>query len=96
MEANPADPRPVSALAACANLTERTLERRCRRDLGMTLVEWRNRLRVVRAFALLEQGDTVEQIAFELGYATSSAFITMFRRLTGSTPDEYRRHGRGM
>ncbi|WP_369700276.1 hypothetical protein [Halomonas sp. I5-271120] len=27
-----------------------------------------------------------------IGYASISAFIAMFRRLTGETPDEYRRH----
>jgi AraC-like DNA-binding protein len=40
---------------------------------------------------LLEDGETVENIAHDLGYSTASAFIAMFRRLMGVTPDDYRR-----
>lgn len=93
LEADPGDSRSLAELAYAANTTERTLMRRCQRDLGMTLAEWRQRLRVVTAMALLERGQTVESIALGLGYASSSAFITMFRRLTGETPDEYRKRG---
>lgn len=93
LEANPGDSRSLTELAHAANTTDRTLMRRCQRDLGMTFAEWRQRLRVVRAMSLLEKGYTVESIALELGYASSSAFITMFRRLTSETPDEYRKRG---
>ena len=91
LEADPSDNRTLGELAASAHTTERTLARRCQRDLGMNLAEWRQRLRVVRALPLLEQGHKVESIAFDLGYGSASAFIAMFRRLMGVTPDEYRR-----
>jgi len=65
--------------------------RRCQRDLGMSLAQWRQRLRVVKAMGLLESGQTVETIALDLGYASASAFISMFKRLTGATPDEFRK-----
>ena len=93
LQANPADNRGLPALAKAVHLTERTLMRRCQRDLGMSLQEWRQRLRVVKATALLEAGQTVETIALDLGYGSSSAFIAMFKRLMGSTPNEYRREG---
>ncbi len=95
LEADPADNRPVAELARAANSTERTLMRRCRSELGMTLAEWRQRLRVVRAMALLEAGQTVETVALDLGYASASAFIAMYRRLTNETPDEYRKRAGG-
>ncbi len=44
LEANPSDPRSLPQLARAANTTERTLMRRAQRDLGMSLVEWRQRL----------------------------------------------------
>jgi len=91
LERDPGDNRSVAALARHARISERTLMRRCQRDLGMTFAEWRQRLRVVKAMPMLADGRTVEGIAFDLGYASSSAFITMFRRMTGETPDEYRR-----
>lgn len=91
LEAAPGDNRSLSELARAVHATERTLMRRAQRDLGMSLSEWRQRLRVVKAMSLLESGARVEGIAMDLGYASASAFIAMFRRLTGETPDEYRR-----
>ncbi|MET0963095.1 MAG: helix-turn-helix transcriptional regulator [Noviherbaspirillum sp.] len=91
LESRPGDTRSLAELADAAHTTERTLMRRCQRDLGMTFAEWRQRLRVVKAMPLLETGRSVENIAFELGYGSSSAFITMFRRLMGVTPDEFRK-----
>lgn len=91
LESNPGDNRSVPELAAHANTTERTLMRRCQRDLGMSLAQWRQRLRVVKAMALLETGQSVETIALDLGYGSASAFITMFKRLAGATPDECRK-----
>ncbi|WP_255365434.1 helix-turn-helix domain-containing protein [Collimonas sp. OK242] len=46
---------------------------------------------MVEAMPLLAEGRTVESIALEFGYSSSSTFIAMFRRLTGETPDEYRK-----
>jgi AraC-like DNA-binding protein len=91
LEAAPGDSRSVAGWAASVHTTERTLMRRCQSQLGMTLAEWRQRLRTVKAMAMLESGDKVEHIAQDLGYASTSAFIGMFRRLTGTTPDGYRK-----
>ena len=86
---NPADRQGTAALARAFGFSERTLLRLCQRDLGMSLTEWRNRLRVVRAIAMLQDGDSVEAIALDLGYATASAFIAMFRGITGDSPARY-------
>ena len=67
--------------------------RRCQRDLDMSFAEWRQRLCVVKALPLLESGAKVESIALDLGYASASAFIAMFKRMTGVTPNEHRRLG---
>jgi AraC-like DNA-binding protein len=91
IEAEPGDTRSLAELASAVHTTERTLMRRCQRDLGMSLAEWRQRLRVVKAMPLLEAGGKVESIALDLGYGSSSAFIAMFRRLMHITPDEYRK-----
>ncbi len=91
LQADPADNRSLADLATAFHTTERTLVRRCQRDLGMSLAQWRQRLRVVMALPRLESGDKVEAIALDLGYGSASAFIAMFRRLMDATPDEYRR-----
>lgn len=91
LEEHPGDERSLAELAAAFNSTERTLSRRCQRDLGMSFAEWRQRLRVVKALPRLESREKVETIALDLGYSSASAFIAMFRRMTGVTPDEHRR-----
>ncbi|EKO3910743.1 AraC family transcriptional regulator [Vibrio fluvialis] len=92
LEQDPASNASLQTLAKQAHTTERTLMRRAQRDLGISVSEWRQRLRVVKAMPMLEAGDKVENIAHDLGYASASAFIAMFRRLMGVTPDEYRRN----
>jgi AraC-like DNA-binding protein len=57
----------------------------------MAFGEWRQRLRLVRAFSLLREGMPVQNVASEMGYRTPSAFIAMFKRMTGSTPEEFRK-----
>jgi AraC-like DNA-binding protein len=91
LEARPDDRRTLAEWARQAHTTERTLVRRFRRDLGLSFGEWRQRLRVVRALALLDAGRSVESIALDLGYGSSSAFIAMFHRMTGASPDKLRR-----
>lgn len=55
----------------------------------MSLHEWRQRLKVMKAMTMLNQGKTIESIAFDLGYASASAFIYMFKRWMGFTPDQF-------
>ncbi|QDQ28624.1 AraC family transcriptional regulator [Chitinimonas arctica] len=91
LQADPGDNRSLADWAVHVHSTERTLARHCQRELGMTLGEWRQRLRFLRAIDSLEAGQTIQAIAFDLGYSTASAFIAMFQRLSGTTPDQYRR-----
>ena len=91
LQQHPADHRPATELAADIHMTERTLARHCQRELGMSLGEWRQRLRYLQAVDRLEDGLTVQEIAFDLGYSTASAFIAMFQRAAGMPPDQFRR-----
>lgn len=90
LESHPEDNRSVESLAREVNTTERTLARRCLRDLGLTLSQWRHRLRAVKAISMLEEGRTVESIAFEFGYSNASSFISMFKKVMGTTPTSFR------
>ncbi|QHE90708.1 helix-turn-helix domain-containing protein [Pandoraea fibrosis] len=91
LQREPADNRTLEAWAETVSMTERTLARHCRAELGMTLGQWRQRMRFLRAIEGLEAGRTVKSIAFDLGYATPSAFIEMFTRESGLTPEQFRR-----
>lgn len=83
---HPGERRSLELLARAAGSTDRTLARRCRERLGMPLKDWRLRLRVITALSMLEDGNTVQDIARTLGYGNASAFIAMYKRMTGATP----------
>lgn len=91
LQDNPADNRTLQDWASQLHSTERTLARHCRRELGMAFGEWRQRLRFVAALQRLGNGEPVQNIALDLGYSTSSAFISMFQRQAGMSPEQYRR-----
>ncbi|HEY4252567.1 MAG TPA: helix-turn-helix transcriptional regulator [Roseomonas sp.] len=90
MQAAPGDRRSLAEWARAAGTTERTLSRRCQDRLGIPFNEWRQRLALVTALALLDAGEPVQRIAQQLGYGNASAFIAMFRRLTGTSPTRIR------
>ncbi|AYA39779.1 helix-turn-helix transcriptional regulator [Xenorhabdus nematophila] len=91
LERNPADNTSLLEWAKKRYTSERTLSRRCQQELGMSFGEWRQRLRFLHAISLLEQGKNVYEIAFDVGYSSSSAFITMFQQLAGTTPERFRK-----
>jgi len=91
LQSEPGCNRSLAEWSRRLHVTERTLARRCQRDLGMSFGEWRQRQRFLAALPLLEAGRPVQTVALELGYSTSSAFIAMFQRQCGTTPDQYRR-----
>ncbi|POZ64005.1 helix-turn-helix transcriptional regulator [Chromobacterium alticapitis] len=70
-------------------MSRRSLIRHFRAETGMGVAQWRERLRMLRARALLAEGRSVSYCALELGYAGSSAFIVAFRRCFGETPGRY-------
>lgn len=87
--ANPADERGQEAWADSLAMSARTLARRCDEELGMSLRDWRLRMRLFRAMELLGSGANVTETAFSVGYASTSAFIYMFREMTGQSPRQY-------
>lgn len=69
--------------------TSRTLANHFRRETGLTFGRWRQQARLVAAVRQLATGQTVSVVARDLGYASESAFIAMFRRALGTTPARY-------
>lgn len=87
--ADPANGDSLSIWGGRVGASERTLARLFKDETGLTFGHWRQQLRIVEAVAKLAQGTRVAEIAAELGYANSSAFITMFRKTMGETPQRY-------
>ncbi|MBY0011860.1 helix-turn-helix domain-containing protein [Paenibacillus typhae] len=68
------------------------LSRLFRKETGMSLSEYITQQRIERAKQLLvETNDKISSIAEGLGYVHFSYFAKLFRKLTGLTPQDYRR-----
>ncbi|MBW5426082.1 helix-turn-helix domain-containing protein [Streptomyces sp. BG9H] len=91
LHGDPADARGLAELAAAAGAGERTLSRLFRRELGMTFPQWRTQLRLYHALRMLADGTPVTTVAHRCGWASTSAFIDVFRRALGYTPGTHNR-----
>lgn len=92
--ADPANNRPLAEWAAGVHVSERTLARQCVRELGMSFGEWRLRARFLAALEALDSTRSIQEVAFDMGYSSASAFIAMFQRQAGCTPQQYRLQSR--
>lgn len=77
MQVDPGDNRALAQWAQQVHVSERTLARQFARELGMSFGEWRQRLRFLAAIEALESSRSVQEVAFDLGYSTASAFIAI-------------------
>ena len=59
------------------------------KELGMNFSDWRTRLKLLEAIKRLGEKQSIKEIAFDLGYETTSAFIFMFKKHLGTTPANY-------
>jgi AraC-like DNA-binding protein len=89
LEADPSDSRSLEALGREVGASGRTLTRLFRQDVGMTFPQWRTQLRLYQALRLLAEGQSVTTVGRRCGFATTSAFIDVFRRSLGHTPGAY-------
>ncbi len=89
LQQHPGDSRSTRTLARHAGASVRTLERVFSRETGMSFGEWRRRCRLLQAMRLLIRGASVTDVALETGYASTSAFVSAFKALFGTTPGQY-------
>lgn len=85
----PDDPRGLAAWAGLAHLSERSLTRLFAAQTGYSLLQWRQRARLLRALERLAAGEAVTAVALACGYDSVSAFTAMFRRHLGAAPTRY-------
>ena len=82
----------IEQLADVACITKPYFIRLFKHEFGFPPVQYINRKKVERAQLLLFTTDkTVKEVAFILGFSDQNYFIRLFRKLTGITPQEYRR-----
>ncbi len=85
----PGEQRSLGELGRLAGASARTLARRFPLETGLTFTAWRQQARLLQGLAWLAEGRPVTGVAFDLGYASPSAFIAAFRRAFGVTPGRY-------
>ena len=85
---DPSDDRSLEQWASLLNMTSRTLTRTFSAEVAMSFAQWRRLVRMRAALGLLSEGASVKVVAREVGYSTTSAFVTAFRKTIGCTPGE--------
>lgn len=89
MLAAPEDNTDLDGWAQRIGMSRRTLTRRFQAETGWTVGQWRQQMRLLAAMERLAAGHSVTAISLDLGYASVSSFIAMFRRYLGTTPRAY-------
>lgn len=91
LQANGAVDVSLAAMAQQAGLEERTLLRRFRAATGLKPTQYCQHLRVGKAREMLEfTNGTIDHIAWTVGYQDPATFRSLFKKITGLAPSEYR------
>ena len=89
------DDRTLDAWAHVAGMARRTFMRAFSAQVGISFGRWRQQARLFAALEMLAQGKSVTEVAIAVGYDSVSAFIEMFRKMLGTTPQTYFRGRQG-
>jgi AraC family transcriptional regulator len=86
----------LAALAELVDLSLYHFARAFTQSLGVPPHRYHMARRMDRARSLLQMPElSVTQIGIQIGFCETSSFTKAFRRFTGLTPSEYRRHREG-
>jgi AraC family transcriptional regulator len=84
----------LAALASDSGLSRFHFCRAFKESTGLSPHNWLRQYRLEQAMTMLrDPHNSVALVAASLGYASQTAFAAAFRKLTGSTPTDWRRRG---
>ena len=89
LRSDPSSRRTIRDWAKELGFSERSLIRRIREETGMSFRELRRQTRIMVAVEKLVEGQSVTNVAFDVGFKTPSAFSNAFRMVTGQTPRQF-------
>lgn len=82
----------LNMISEMVELSPAYLSRLYREEKQMSLVDYLQQVRIAHAKHLLSQGeDTIELVATQSGFLSSSIFIRTFKKWEGTTPGAYRK-----
>jgi len=91
VEAHSAEKFSLQVIADTLYVNGSYLLRVFKANTGHTLLWYHNHVRCERAKALLALNDrSISEVGEEVGFVSSAHFSSVFRRMTGMTPTEYR------
>jgi len=91
IEANYHDKITVDGLADKFAIGRRSFERRFKKATNNTVVEYMQRVKIEAAKRSFESSrKNISEVMFDVGYTDTKAFRTIFKKITGLTPIEYR------
>jgi two-component system, response regulator YesN len=89
-------PLSLSHIADTLGVHPSHLSRTFKRELGMTLTDYVNKLRIEEAKYVLDQGNaSVTEAALSVGYNDPNYFSKVFTKLEHVTPHDYRKRKKG-
>lgn len=96
IEAHYAEDISVERVSAHVNMSKRNLIRRFKQAIQITPLEYIQRVKIEAAKNALEDGaQNIQALIHEVGYNDTKTFRSVFKRLTGVTPQDYRnKYGR--
>jgi transcriptional regulator GlxA family with amidase domain len=91
IEDNYCDKITVDNLADKFAIGRRSFERRFKKATNNTVVEYMQRVKIEAAKRSFESSrKNINEVMFDVGYTDTKAFRTIFKKITGLTPIEYR------
>lgn len=91
IENNYQDKMTVESLADMVAVGRRSFERRFKKATNNTAVEYMQRVKIEAAKRSFETSrKNISEVMYDVGYTDTKAFRTLFKKLTGLTPIEYR------
>lgn len=80
----------VAEIAELCHMSEVNVKKTFSKYLNIGVINYYNNLKINAAVPMLKAGMTVRETAEALGFSNQNYFSTVFKRITGHTPSEFR------